>query len=315
MAGKILFCRNSAGDRFAYTVFGDGPILLVTPPWISSLEVQLEDPAWMGLYGRLARKHTVVTLDKQGCGLSDRDRSDYSLDRDVDDALTVVDQLGQDRFALFGSSQGGPLAVGVAAARPDQVTHLALYGSYVRGSSVLPGGDTAFVNVVRASWGLGSRAFATLFLPLGIDDPTAMRIVLRWERAAASHEIAARLLEALFSWDVTDLAAGLDVPTLVMHRRHDRAFPARVGRDLAAAIPGSRFVLLDGDGHVPWYGDTDAVLTNLAEFLGDDPAQILRPLAPPQPVEVAVRPVDLRESATATDYSARLSHLDVLGPE
>lgn len=278
MVPDIHFCRSATGGRLAFATFGEGPFLLVTPPWISSLEVQLEDPAWMGFYSRLARHHTVLAYDKQGCGLSERARTDFTWERDVEDAQTVVDQLAPDRLSIFGASQGGPIAIGYAVRRPEQVDRLVLYDTYARGADISRDGGASFVDLVRSNWGLGSRTMAALFLPENLDDPTALGVVLKWERTAATREMATRLLEALFTWDLSPLLSDVKVPTLVLHRRGDKAFHTGLGRDLAAGIPKARFVLLEGGGHLPWYGDGDAVLRSAAEFLGDDVADTLRPL-------------------------------------
>ena len=278
MVPDIHFCRSATGARLAFATFGDGPLLLITPPWISSIEVQLEDPAWMRFYSRLARHHTVLVYDKQGCGLSERERTDFTWERDVEDAQTVVDQLTPDRLSIFGMSQGGPIAIAYAARRPAQVDKLVLYGTYARGSDISRDGGASFVDLVRSNWGLGSRTMAALFLPENVEDPAALGTVLKWERAAATREMAARLLEAVFAWDLSPLRPDVRVPTLVLHRRGDRAFHTGTGRDLAAGIPKAHFVLLEGGGHLPWYGDGDAVLRSVAEFLGDDVADTLRPL-------------------------------------
>jgi DNA-binding CsgD family transcriptional regulator len=49
-------------------------------------------------------------------------------------------------------------------------------------------------------------------------------------------------------------------PTLVVHRRDDRAIPYPLGREVAAAIPGATFVPLPGTAHFPWHGDVDSVV-------------------------------------------------------
>ncbi len=65
-----------------------------------------------------------------------------------------------------------------------------------------------------------------------------------------------------------DLLGSIDVPTLVLHRRHDRAIPFDLGRELAAGIPGATFVPLPGNDHFPWYGDPDSVVRPVLSFLG-----------------------------------------------
>ena len=65
-----------------------------------------------------------------------------------------------------------------------------------------------------------------------------------------------------------DLLGSIEVPTLVLHRRHDRAIPFDLGRELAAGIPGATFVPLPGNDHFPWYGDLDSVVRPVLSFLG-----------------------------------------------
>jgi class 3 adenylate cyclase len=57
------------------------------------------------------------------------------------------------------------------------------------------------------------------------------------------------------------------VPTLVLHRRSDRVVNRRAGKELAAQIPGARYVELPGIDHLPWAGDSEAVLGEIEEFL------------------------------------------------
>ena len=312
MMADIHFCRSASGARLAFATFGRGPVLLITPPWISSLEVQLEDPAWIGFFSKLARHHTVLVYDKQGCGLSERVRTNFSWERDVEDAQTVVNQLAPDRLSIFGVSQGGPIAIAYAVRRREQVDKLVLYGTYARGADVAEDGGAAFVGLVRSNWGLGSRAMASLFLPETLDDPTALGVVLKWERAAASREMASLFLEALFDWDVSPLLPEVKVPTLVLHRRGDRAFQLELGRDLAAGISKSRFVLLEGGGHIPWYGDCDAVLRSVAEFLGDDVVETLRPFESAGAALTGATSTGSRPAASPEGSDFQIVHRDLL---
>jgi DNA-binding CsgD family transcriptional regulator len=68
---------------------------------------------------------------------------------------------------------------------------------------------------------------------------------------------------------VEDLLERVAAPTLVLHRRDDRAIPFRLGRDLAARIPDARLVSLAGRSHLPYAGDAAAVARPILEFLGD----------------------------------------------
>ena len=82
------------------------------------------------------------------------------------------------------------------------------------------------------------------------------------------------------------------VPVLVIHRRDDHAIPHAVGRELAASLPEARFVSLDGDLHLPWLGDSAAVLAVVDEFLArhdPPPAAAPWPRAPLDAARVPAR--------------------------
>jgi pimeloyl-ACP methyl ester carboxylesterase len=63
-------------------------------------------------------------------------------------------------------------------------------------------------------------------------------------------ENALRVREITDDIDVRPQAAKLDVPTLVLHSRGDGMCPFELGRQLAALIPGARFVPLESRNHV-----------------------------------------------------------------
>ena len=63
-------------------------------------------------------------------GLSEQNVSDFSLEAQVADLEAVVDDLKLERFALFGISQGGPVAIAYTVRHPERVSHLILFGSF-----------------------------------------------------------------------------------------------------------------------------------------------------------------------------------------
>jgi pimeloyl-ACP methyl ester carboxylesterase len=60
----------------------------------------------------------------------------------------------------------------------------------------------------------------------------------------------------------------LKVPTLIVQRQGDRVVRQGAARYLGDHIPGSELVMLSGDDHLIWCGDTDAVLGPMEEFVG-----------------------------------------------
>ena len=137
---QIRFCTAPDGVRLAYAVRGRGPPIVRVATWMTHLDVDGESPVWRHWVDELADGHALVRYDERGCGLSDREFVDLSVDTWVADLEAVIEAAGLDRFALLGVSQGAAIAVVYAARHPDRLTHLALYGGYARGRKVRGGG-------------------------------------------------------------------------------------------------------------------------------------------------------------------------------
>ena len=234
MDQQIRFCEVD-GHRVAYATFGDGPPLVLPAYWGSHLELEWTFPEYRAFISALAEKRTVIRYDRLGTGLSDRVRPDKP---DVEAELRTLEAVmrGLEQVALLGISWGACVAAAYAARRP--VESLTIVGGFAAGAEAAP-------KELRDAIVATRDAFATL------------------QRAAADAETAAVMLEAIYATDVRGLLGDVRTPTLVIHRRGDRAIPFELGRDLAARIPGARLVALEGDIHVPWLGDRDSVLRAL----------------------------------------------------
>ncbi len=254
--------------RVAYARIGDGEPLVAPAWWVSHLELNWRDDSFRWFWEAVGEGRTLVLYDRPGVGMSDRAvrPQDLSLDSDVQLLSAVLDELAVDRTTLIGGSSGGCAAVAFTARFPERVDRLLLYGAYADGPSIAsPEVREAILTTVRSHWGLGSRVLADIFL--GESDTTELERFGRLQREAASAETAVALLEATYRNDVRADAARVCVPTVVVHRRHDRAIPYEQGRALAAAIPGARLVPLDGSAHLPWAGDAASVARELRTSL------------------------------------------------
>ena len=275
MGTPIRYCTTPAGP-VAYSTTGAGPPLLCDTGWITHLHSQLSLFAFGDFVERLARQFTVIRYDKPGCGLSDRDSADLSFDGQVAAALAVADAVGARRFRLFGASQGGQLAAAIAAKYPERVETLVVYGMCASGRDLLPvEARESVVALVRANWGMGLRALTNAF----VADSTAEDVAAfgRFQRASASAEVAARLLEVYYDSDIRALLPAIRTPTAVLHREGDRGTRFELGREVAALVPGATLVPLPGASHLFYHGDWVAVLDAVIDFLSR-PARRGRPL-------------------------------------
>jgi pimeloyl-ACP methyl ester carboxylesterase/DNA-binding CsgD family transcriptional regulator len=292
----VRFCTAGDGVRLAYAVHGSGPPIVRAATWLTHLDFDWESPVWRHWLAELGAGHTLVRYDERGCGLSDREAGDLSLDTWVADLETVVAAAGVDRFALLGVSQGAAVAVAYATRHPDRLTHLVLYGAYARGRMWRGAAERrhgeAMIAAIRAGWTTADptfrHLFSMLFLPHGTPEQMAWYDEL--QRRSTSAATAVRLYEARNGIDVIELASRVTAPTLVVHAREDRVVPVEEGRLLAAGIPGARFVLLESANHIllsdepAWRG----FLSELHAFLGTDPAPAATAVATLSPRELEV---------------------------
>ena len=264
---QIRFAVTPTGVRVAYAIVGRGPALVVPAAWIGHLEIAWQDPAVRAFYAPIAACRTVVAYDKPGCGLSDPWPTPQTLDSDLEVLRTVIDHLQLGRVDLLGLSLGAPASLAYAVEHPERVGRLILYGGFANGHQVAsPEVRAAMLELVRAHWGLGSDVLADIFLPDGTAE-TKVRFA-ELQRRSTTAEIASELLAQCYELRVDDLLDRVAAPTLVLHRRDDRAIPYRLGRDLAARIPGARLVSLAGRSHWVFAGDAAAVVREILEFLG-----------------------------------------------
>ena len=254
--------------RVAYEMRGDGPPLVAPAWWISHLELDWQDAGFRRFWEGVADGHTLIRYDRLGVGMSDRtlQDSDLRLDGEVATLRTLLDELELDRVSLIGGSSGSCTAVAFAAAFPERVERLVLYGSYADGTELTdPPVGEAILAAVRAHWGLGSRLLTDIFL--GDADAAEQERFAQFQREAATAETAAALLGLVYRLDVRDRLPLVRQPATVVHRRHDRAVRYRFGREVAAAIPGATFIPLQGSAHFPWHGDVDSVVRACRETL------------------------------------------------
>jgi pimeloyl-ACP methyl ester carboxylesterase len=269
---RIGFCCTADGVRIAYATVGIGPPLVVASAGVSHLELEWEEPRVRDFWETIGQHHMVVRYDNHGCGLSDRNRSDFSLDSEIRTIDTIVKGLGLKSHLLWGQRHGSAPAIAYAVKFPDRVSHLILCGAHAlwRGSPF--GGDyfksqDALRTLTLSSWRMASLSLMETVLGRSFD-AVSLQWYFRLLQEGVTPEIFAQLI-TFGSMDVRDLLPKVRVPTLVVHYRNDRLIAFEAGRELAAGIPGARFVPLEGDAHIFFVSDTRPLLRAIADFLGD----------------------------------------------
>jgi pimeloyl-ACP methyl ester carboxylesterase len=268
MEQQLGSCSRSDGARIAYATAGSGSPLVYVRPLFAHLERDWEFGELRGYYEGLAEHHTLVRYDRHGTGLSDRERTSYTLADELGDVELVVDHLGLSSFDLIGDASGGPITIAYAAQHPDRVRRLILYGTFAYGPD-LGSADVrdALIGMIRANYRLGSHTFAEIVLPGA--DARLVDIAAGIMRDSADVETAARLFELTWAFDVRHALPSIACPTMVLHRRGDMTAPIELGKDLASQITGAHFEELEGAEAPPYVGDTRAVLRAIASFLED----------------------------------------------
>jgi pimeloyl-ACP methyl ester carboxylesterase len=270
--GDIGYARCAGDIDIAYKVMGDGPIDIVyVPGFVSHLDLIDDAPFYCHTLDDMARFARVVTFDKRGTGLSDRSLGFGSLADRMDDIRAVMDAAGIERAALFGVSEGGPLAILFAATYPDRVTKLCLYGTFARAAydsdyEIGMSSETveAGLKSLGEQWGNGN----TLSLVVQNIPPEAMPIVARYERNATTPKMVGEIMRANFAIDVRSALPALSVPTLVMHTRGDPLVPIELGRWLGEHIPSAEFIEVEGEFHADW--NTKGLFPEAVSFLAGE---------------------------------------------
>lgn len=272
---EIRYARN--GDvSIAYQVVEPSrpkPIDLVfVGGFVSHLEVISESPLVQRFNARLASFSRVIGWDKREQGLSDRLGQPPTLEQGMDDLRAVMDAVGSERAALFGISEGGPMSILFAASFPERVSHLVLYGTYpriTRAEDFPAGTPRAEIErwLDRTVSGWGGPAGLELFAPSATGDQEFASWWAHLLRSGTSPRAALELMRMYLDIDVRPALPTITAPTLVLTRRGDRVAPPSFGQELAKQIPSSRYVELDGDDHLVFTGDQDAVLDQVEEFV------------------------------------------------
>jgi class 3 adenylate cyclase len=274
---EIQYAKS--GDLYvAYQVIGDGPIDLLAFGNGTTVSIDQDDEPHLGRFERrLASFGRLIRFDRSGVGLSDPLGGGAALTIELwmQDAVAVLDAVGSSRAALLGVGEGGLVSMLLSATYPERTSAQVLVHCFARAvrDSDYPWGPTrdAFDESWETVTDPGDRGNA-------VDDVAMMAPSLAsdvefrswWIRAGqrVASPATARAMSALIAdADVRGVLPMIKTPTLVLHRVHNDLVAVGHAQYLAENIAGAKLIELPGRDHLPFVGDTDALLDDIEEFL------------------------------------------------
>ena len=314
MGPPVEYARTTDGVSIAYAAFGDGPPLVLMPgiPF-SNFLAEWDVPLLATVYQRLGAHFRVVQYDGRGTGHSQRDVSDLSLNALVADLEAVLGRLGIASAGLFAIHNSCPIAIAFAAARPDRVTRLCLYGGAARAWQAMSAEETqALLSLIERDWGLFAEMAAHAWM--GWSAGEAGRLAGEAFRTAVTPAVARATLQALSGVDVTALVPSVSAPVLVLHRRNLRQLEIEDSRSLARAFPKGRLVVVEGDAPALFFEHTEAVVEVLTNFFVGrsaavaDEADAPERVAPRVTAELSPRELEVLRLLAAGETNASIAH-------
>jgi pimeloyl-ACP methyl ester carboxylesterase len=275
MLADTRYAKN--GDvNIAYQVVGEGLLdLVLVHGWVQSFDAATEIEQLQRFYRRLASFSRLILFDKRGTGLSDRVPVDDlpTLETRMDDMRAVMDEVGSERAAVLGHSEGGAMCALFAATYPERTQALVMDGSAARTrwAPDYPIGATdeeieELERSILEEWGVELiRSFLRQMAPSIADDEELVHAHARAALRAASPAAAAALTRMSAMIDIRHVLPAIRVPTLVLHRGSE--VMTQASRYVGEHIRGAKVVELPGADHMPWLGDQEAALDEIQEFL------------------------------------------------
>ncbi|HML20858.1 MAG TPA: alpha/beta fold hydrolase [Aggregatilinea sp.] len=264
--GVTLYYTHLPGDK--------GPVVLVHGFGGSTV-------TWNGTMTALAGAgYEVYAVDLAGYGLSEKGWTiDYRESAQAARVLGLMDELGIDQAALVGHSMGGRVVTLIALAHPECVSGLILAAPALAGQGdggiPIPGW-LLNVSVVRRWAQIALRQIGPDLVPDLLRDAA-------YDDAAITPDLVSGYQRALDTpgWDLALLGitrdggtsalprplSALALPVLLVWGAEDTWVPALEGDALAAALPDTEYIVLEGTGHLPMHEAPEAFNTALLDFL------------------------------------------------
>ncbi len=261
---QIQYTKTADGISIAYWTMGQGPPLVLFPPWgYSHIQLELQNPEQRAWFKRLAQSRMVVRFDPRGQGLSQKRLKEFPPAAVIADLNAVVDDLNLGEFDLWGTGGAAGGAFRYAARNPARVKHLV---TFCATRTQFPGGE-AVMSLADKDWRVYTEALAQALL--GFSEPALGHAWAQFIRRSISEDDFRMLRASLVpDFDAPGILSQIKCPTLVMHRLSWRPMDVEDVRELASSIPGARLALFEGSVPLPFGRAENEIFEAMDEFLG-----------------------------------------------
>jgi len=218
-------------------------------------------------YAYFKDTYRCIGWDEMGFGQSTTS-TNYSYWDSAKVLLALMDHLNIRKATLIGVSKGGFISLRAALTAPDRVTNLVLIGS---DSGVFGAEQQAEFTGLIDAWGtLGNDELADAMAAVGEtyfgDDDQKLTWIQTWrDRDRAQIKFPGHAL--LNRDDISQRVQEISCPTLVIHGTDDQAIEITKAEAMAATLPNSDFLSIDGAPHGPNMTHSEIVNQKIHAFL------------------------------------------------
>lgn len=223
----------------------DAPALV----FVNGLTASTE--SWIFQTPAFAERLRVLLYDCRGQGQSAKPAGPYATKQHAADLLALLDALDLGTVYIVGLSNGGAVAMHLAADNPQRVRRLVLSSTHARADTLMRSKLQSWLTALDAGGPLMRFDAATPWVwgRRFLDENEDVLATLRNQAAQATPNAVRALITGAMGHDVTDHLADISVPTLVMVGEEDVLTPPWYARDVAAGIPGAELVVVPNAGH------------------------------------------------------------------
>jgi class 3 adenylate cyclase len=304
---ETQYARAADGVQIAYQVTGSGDLDLVFMQGaVAHLELQWEDPRLTRLFERLSAFSRLIRFDRRGMGMSEVLDQLPTFEEQVEDFGAVMDAVGSERAALFGTIDAGTFALAFAADHPERTQAVVAFETAPRWTpsdeddyGADPEALARFAEAVQA---IDLDGQLSIVAPSRMHDPAFRSWFRRYTRSAQSGVPVQGVMMMMMAFDIRDRLSRIRAPVLVLNRAEHNILPVRNARALVKALPDARLAELPGRDTAIFSSDVDAVADEIETFLTGR--------RPPPRRDRILSTVLFTDIVGSTDTAARLGDRD-----